>query len=463
MNAVTVSAARNRALQLSTHLEELLVSEEDTLRKLDTVRASIEDTRRLVKVYTNLAAPIALLPDELLAGIFKMVSDPLKVASVSKHWRSVALAYPFLWSNIDFSWPAVLISLFLARSQNASLRVIFWGNFDFEGLQKYIQVSLHRWESLTVMTDDIDVALQCLVEFSDIDAPQLHELNLTMPSCSTSGDWFKLFSFGAPNLSCVAFKGLPIDNCHFPYNNVTCLQLDALDDEYSPTSFTQFAGILSAMPSLRHLALQKEAIDFSTEDSMHSVIVHTLESLELGMITEENYLANFCLALTTPALSCLKLSFGYRDQQDHLISSLRSHSQTMSTRYPNLHKLVLESTDISLDFLRSIPDVWSLVLDDTDAGIPLSDDSRIMEFLSDELSVWPNLQHLYIGEIDTDAEENLLGLVEARYMAGSPIRTLVLRSSRGCLPNEDVQHKLEKRVHLQMYNVEENPHHVVFA
>lgn len=74
-------------------------------------------------------SPIYRLHPELLSHIASHLAtdDLVKATHVSYHWRTVLLAYPSLWSTLDFDYPEQA-STFLARSKSATIHIFLPGN-----------------------------------------------------------------------------------------------------------------------------------------------------------------------------------------------------------------------------------------------------------------------------------------------------------------------------------------------
>jgi len=102
-------------------------------------RMSLEAVPVQVSTLVGSSSPIQSIPNELLTAIFKFgVELPssfigelpflLLVSSVNRHWRTVAINSPDLWSNIYVSHkmvPIALTQLWLERSKSCLVDITF--------------------------------------------------------------------------------------------------------------------------------------------------------------------------------------------------------------------------------------------------------------------------------------------------------------------------------------------------
>ncbi|KAI0337482.1 hypothetical protein BDW22DRAFT_1488256 [Trametopsis cervina] len=146
-HAVPMSHAQGLAIAL---LEKLTLQSNDlrstraeyTTDDLDRLDSSVLTASRSVGALRNAFAPVNILPSEVLAHIFHLLSlqtntppsflpdlttrrDPyawISVTHVCRYWRATALAFPTLWSSIDSSSPLASLA-FLARSAATPARL----------------------------------------------------------------------------------------------------------------------------------------------------------------------------------------------------------------------------------------------------------------------------------------------------------------------------------------------------
>ncbi|KAI0051988.1 hypothetical protein FA95DRAFT_1451575, partial [Auriscalpium vulgare] len=92
----------------------------------------------------NNCLTIVRLPPEILTIIFMHVSPPevrcdwadrvwvdesladigwIAITHVCRRWRQVAIGYPLLWTNIDFSYGRAWTQAFLSRARSAPLSI----------------------------------------------------------------------------------------------------------------------------------------------------------------------------------------------------------------------------------------------------------------------------------------------------------------------------------------------------
>lgn len=150
-----------------------------------------------IRRHQPLVSPIYRLPVETIAEIFRLCllwraptadakrerSDvPHLLAQVCHHWRSIAVSTPTLWSEIDLShdpsWNDLSTGndfqrtkLWLQRSGEAQLSILITregGPFGADGLIAWDQVpdvlvpSIHRWNSLTIVAQDMWTISNCV-------------------------------------------------------------------------------------------------------------------------------------------------------------------------------------------------------------------------------------------------------------------------------------------------------------
>ena len=95
--------------------------------------ARLEETIRALKSRRNELSPISRLPTEILCNIFKLqvtlndwdIPRPdswNNFSQVSRHWRSLALSAPELWTDIILSYPRWTHEM-LKRSKKAKLTI----------------------------------------------------------------------------------------------------------------------------------------------------------------------------------------------------------------------------------------------------------------------------------------------------------------------------------------------------
>ncbi|TFK62787.1 hypothetical protein BDN72DRAFT_739130, partial [Pluteus cervinus] len=123
-----------------------------------------ENTIRSLKSKRNGLAPISRLPNELFVRIFSALQSALGrrkfydwvVASqVSRHWRSIVLDEPLLWSRID---------------QISSLRQLHWAHISLERSRKCeLDISIHEADPSLDHFDFILAALSQLKRIRTFD------------------------------------------------------------------------------------------------------------------------------------------------------------------------------------------------------------------------------------------------------------------------------------------------------
>ncbi|KAJ6607511.1 hypothetical protein B0H10DRAFT_551566 [Mycena sp. CBHHK59/15] len=84
---------------------------ESAQRQIDQEISKFQDSVRALQSRRNALSPVSRLPPEMLSRIFLFCSDSdslkwiKEVSHICRHWRSVALGCPNLWSFPVFSQP----------------------------------------------------------------------------------------------------------------------------------------------------------------------------------------------------------------------------------------------------------------------------------------------------------------------------------------------------------------------
>ncbi|KAJ7122170.1 hypothetical protein C8R44DRAFT_876481 [Mycena epipterygia] len=200
---VTASELRSRLVEIEKQVECLRVEKESLLECLDSI------------IY-----PVLTLPPEITSEIFhhcirNFARGPLRVASVCKAWRAVALTTPALWSQFwaptslqaDRNLPNLLQCwLSRARSLPLTLKYIRLGQFSHDAILAILARHSSQWKSLDLNADfqpivfPVDSILSslknlkinvhrwpadsptCITAF--LDAPQLRDVHLAKLSLS---------------------------------------------------------------------------------------------------------------------------------------------------------------------------------------------------------------------------------------------------------------------------------------
>ncbi|KAF9241054.1 hypothetical protein BU15DRAFT_73539 [Melanogaster broomeanus] len=269
----------------------------------------------------NALLPVSRLPYEILATIFLyqayyFYEDPrysgmwgsappwANVSYVCRHWRSVALSCPSLWSFLFVSSPRGTEEL-LSRSKTVPLRIRIDGVFsDQEAMilfEKYAPLQPSRRGILSKLSTP---------------APLLHKLRLCMPVLLGDGVYpDTLFNRETP-----ALRTLELYHCHIPWSSpiftaLSTLRLRNIASSSQPT-MTELLAMLRHMPGLAHLYLEnalRSAKDALT--SQHTLLSEYLDLphlSRLALVAPFSAVAVFLSNVTIPLKTEIRL-FCYGD------------------------------------------------------------------------------------------------------------------------------------------------------
>ena len=204
------------------------------------------------------------------------------VSHVCRHWRTLSIGYPKLWSKFFHTNDLTVITLarfeaYMERSASLSLRI--W--FDFRpdannplNFQLFDMAIDHvrRWQHFTLYSECNRELLGHLSRLQNLSAPMLEHLVLyfdtdfddaadaTVPSRITNLD-ASIFKSGAPKLTFILLDGHTLFNAIPPLSNITTLWLQTHGRDDMPGFSTQAFIDLLSMPSLEHVLFDGDFAD----------------------------------------------------------------------------------------------------------------------------------------------------------------------------------------------------------
>ncbi|KAJ7581828.1 hypothetical protein C8J56DRAFT_958360 [Mycena floridula] len=305
---------------------------------------------------------IAALPVELLSSIFVLATHssldnfeaPLAFCAVNRHWKSIALSTPALWTNICATIGSNNVDSYLARSKSYPLDILIDGRdprWDFSepeipSAYEYstyvppfqdmaavittLLLHLRRWRSLVVLTDTWAPMHQALTLMNPAlamsGAPALESLTLMRcneyvsysPEFQPPGMKFPAFlgfepSTAAPELfpklNLLSLRGVHLDWNAFPRmkrGSLQTLDLSFHSPDVRP-SMREFWRILKECPELRKLVVHGSGPVISEapeKEEMQVVELLNLEELVLGYRSQEDG-SNILQIIHAPNLTTL--------------------------------------------------------------------------------------------------------------------------------------------------------------
>lgn len=260
----------------------------------------------------NYMAPIASLPEEVLAMVFvagaesyqeKGLQFAILVSHVSRTWRGIALSTPLLWANIRCVKPSQSedepfhtphrpyartelerLVAFLVRSKTFPIYLYITHPRADDLDPRFIVLLTNHFTHLRHLSiTDIDEKgiSKIQSDFSRQPVPLLEsvELGVGENSCKLFRLSKPLFSSGAPRLKMAQLNMIDFSTFHLclrAFRSVTTLRLAYIyiDDQWAYASFRE---CLMALPSLTHLELQESFVDL--KPSFQPIVLPYLLSL----------------------------------------------------------------------------------------------------------------------------------------------------------------------------------------
>jgi len=408
---------------------------------------------------TNRNAPIYSLPNEIITAIFNAgiptsKKFPILVSHITHHLREVALSSPSLWKRIHISSPRSFdrVDAYVHRSKCCLLEIAVYaakGRFKFN-LPQSLLSHITRWRYFQIISPHRSHTgfREVLEQLSGVSAPHLEQMCIQthLFSPQFSGGVPHLFAGGAPVLSKVTLRGIPISPNLLPLMAITSLEIM----QHSFLNYRQLCQFLLAAPLLMDLTIWQQTTmwgDRSFDNTCMNASLPSLLSLtihipynNIGCLS--GCLHGVCIMLRMPVLRHLKLDSTPRHDL-HPFAALCSRDSP----YPALK--TLEISGISAEALRDLshglPSVTNITIclkpynedgdDDPYDGVrndEIDEDNRIiLKILCDD-KAWPHLDTLTILSFDETDEELMSAL--CHMIASRPsIHHLCLQTFSGML------------------------------
>jgi hypothetical protein len=329
----------------------------------------------------------------------------LLVASVSRHWRAVALAMPFLWTEIRLSLGQSLdlLDLYLMRSQGRLLDIRFTG--------------------ILCNNPKLLDAIGCTK------APMLEELIVHYPPnvLNSKHLWF---TGGLPSLRSAElgnFSSISPD-LFLSGDRLTVLTLSGL--WVAGLSPENFSDLLSRLASLTHLTLIGEPVDYVRTSNHPVAEIPLLETLVLK--PEANisriYLPTVLWTIRAPVLRELVLDFDNVSSSREL-QSLVDKLKHKEPPFPSLCHLTLRSRSMIYGGWLALAHAFSGI---ASLSVSRSIANQLMGFVSctGRRDAFPNLRTLWFDGVQFEWSL-LFQLLQIREAVGLPLREVKMKGFKG--------------------------------
>jgi hypothetical protein len=476
---VQVDAERQqRLVYLRSKVADLRNTERQLSSQLSEVRQSLKIVLSEEAEISNLSAPVACLPNEILGDIFRCLKGScgvhgipcvVVVSHVTRHWRHVALSNPSLWDTIYMNTAHTSLDLpitFLTRSKPCKLDVMLTVPEDavMSGLHMIPILFPHicHIRRLTIQSNENEHIVQQLIEsLIDFQVPSLEHLEIDM-RLENNQDAFLwrdpkcIFTGCAPLLSSIVLNGIGLQCCTPPLGGITRLLLDSDGDGALLMTYDYFCNTISACRCLTWLELRGRLHAFGQDESARRIEIPSLVYFAIGYpihYRRDIYIRRTIETISAPGLRTLSLNAMYRQTLQMVFNFIQSHML-----YPMLQHLRLEeATCITTDFIRATPSITHLTLMHL-APIPrkMAPLRHLLDYEHQSVSqtdiLWPRLQSLTVCVFE---EALIRDLITTRTAVGAPLVTLRIESdSYDALE----PHHLEwcrERVNVQSVNFED--------
>lgn len=444
-----------RLNQIANTIHAMEQERERHMRQASELTASLESARKQHSRIQNSLKPISALPNELLSAIFELgydaysSDDPASgnrlipfefvVTHVTQHWRSVALACPFIWTKILIDTRNYhfrdLTTQYIDRSMTLPLNIRLlcfapdWegDGFDLNGIMRILFATVGRWDRLRCEFNTLQ-DMEELLDSLPLSAPTLRHLEirchrnfereLMEPTYPRS-----VFTQGAPLLQSIHFFGITLHSCFPPVSGVTHLHYQAPFENIRPTwAYHTF----SDLTLLTHLVLS--VINFTDWQDDLVLGLPSLTSLYLRSMWDYDRVLK---ALAAPSLQSLYL--GSVDGVDLDRISLQFHSSPPGPRFPVLQYLTVQSfpngsirVPIWNSFIAVLPSIrhFTFLNKNIKSFIQVFSDTSHSTGASGR---WPSLQTLSLPNSHSTFDMRLILAMKERKLAGYPVKILKLR------------------------------------
>jgi hypothetical protein len=366
----------------------------------------------------------------------------LLIASVSRHWRAVALAMPFLWTEIRLSLGQSLdlLDLYLMRSQGRLLDIRFTGILcdnrsrgspelepDYSRISNIILSHIHVCRRLEV---HVDFSFPKLLDaIGRTKAPMLEELIVHYPPnvLNSKHLWF---TEGLPSLRSAElgnFSSISPD-LFLSGDRLTVLTLSGL--WVAGLSPEDFSGLLSRLTSLTHLTLIGEPVDYVRTSNHPVAEIPLLETLVLK--PEANisriYLPTVLWTIRAPVLRELVLDFDNVSSSREL-QSLVDKLKHKEPPFPSVCHLTLRSRSMIYGGWLALAHAFSGI---ASLSVSRSIANQLMGFVSctGRRDAFPNLRTLWFDGVQFEWSL-LFQLLQIREAVGLPLREVKMKGFKG--------------------------------
>ena len=371
-------------------------------------------------------------------GLYFRPRPELLLASVSQHWRAVALGIPLLWTEIHLflGQSLDLLDLYLMRSQGQLLDIRFTGilcNIRTQGSPElepdYLQVSniilshIHVCRRLEVHADFPFPKL--LDAIGRTKAPMLEELIVHYPP-DIPNNRPLLFTEGLPSLRYAElgnFSSISRD-LFLSGDHLTALTLSGRwATGLSPESFHD---LLSCLTKLTHLTLVGEPVDYVRSGDHPVVEIPSLETLVLK--PEANisrmYLPSVFRTIRAPALRKLVLDF-HNVNSSRELQSLVDKLKHEEPPFPSVCHLTLRCRSIIHGGWLALAHAFSGI---TSLSVSRYITNQLMCFVSctGRRDAFPCLRTLWFDDVQFEWSL-LFQLLQIREAVGLPVREVKMK------------------------------------
>lgn len=394
---------------------------------------------------------LSSLPPEILSHIFQSVCSSSRkrdrpwlemlLSQVTSHWRNVALTTPQLWKNIDYLvWrksPQQMVRAYLSRSGALPLQIqiVLQADITDSNLTTILQMltpHLRRWGGLGFTFTHEWQLLKLLEIIRDPMAPTLQCLYIcykpSVPLNDPKLTSFEVFCGGAPVLSSIRLRGIRPTCCLPPLTAVTSLRLkEPADNAELRTSLRELTLMLNNLPTLTHLVLHGDYRHQDDGESLGSIELPSLLSLELLIFGRIEMYPLVLSMISAPLLQNLLLEAMVEEE----IAEIAAHPPN----FPSLRSLIFLSPPgengnfaVWRNLIHAFPIVQHFTLSEKNM------DAFLLSFhdLEDPLMPWPDLHTLTLtARSDHPAKmvRLLYSLVQSRISRGRPLQKLELSKS----------------------------------
>ena len=362
----------------------------------------------------------------------------LLFASVSQHWRAVALGMPLLWTEIRlFLGQSIdLLDLYLVRSQGQLLDMRFTGVLcnphsrgspelepDYLRISNIILSHIHACRRLEVY---VDFPFPKLLDgIGRTKAPMLEELIVHYPP-NIPNSRYLLFTGGLPSLRSVElgnFSSISPD-LFLSGDRLTALTLNG--QWVSGLSPENFSKLLSRLTSLTHLTLIGEPVDYVRTIDLTVVEIPFLQTMVLkpGPNISRTFLPTVFRTIHAPVLRELVLDF-------HDVTSARDLQSFMdrlkreAPPFPSVRHLTLCSRSMVHDEWFALAYAFSGITSLSVSGYIVN---QLIGFLTcaGRRNAFPNLRTLWFDDVQFEWAL-LFQLLQIREAVGMPVREVKMK------------------------------------